>query len=199
MLTVCRSYLGFYPSSPSKRGKVAASAVAKLMKDYGILCVVPNACDSARSDLGLNANLAGTFVRNGVPLVLGMAYKLLTSALAVFFESFYKSLPVHGHTFQPAARNGRRSMREQNLGKGGFGLEVPLQDWIVPNTYASSDVDLVTKINALFGEIKQKCPIPSIPLHRPCPTIWEQELLNAETRLLDPWDPGSGPVVFIDG
>lgn len=164
------------------------------MSKYNVPYVVLNACESASTGAGAEANLARVFVQHGIPFVLGMSYKMLTSAINVFATSFYKALLVDGKSFPIAAAMARTSMRWYKSRTARLGLPITLEDWIVPVTYVSLDM----------VDPRRVCHHRYIHRHRD-PTMidlcnrWDTELLNLETKLLDPWDCGAGPVVNLYG
>ncbi|POR32667.1 Uncharacterized protein TPAR_07089 [Tolypocladium paradoxum] len=129
------------PESSSKPKPVPADSVAKVLVEHGITCAILNACESARADHGLQANLAMTFLHRGVSNILAMSYKFPSSGIDPFFSSFYEALLCRGLPISAAATESRKNMKEQAVRKGRFGLELQVRDWFIPVSYlANHDV-----------------------------------------------------------
>jgi hypothetical protein len=128
-----------YFSDPNGYGTkpVAASQVAKLLREYNIPIVVLNACESARANAGDDANIAKTFARAGVKNILAMVYKASESAMLRFLENFYKEFLIEGRSFTNAATLARRILRSDSARDARFHLQLPLHDWFVPVVYSS--------------------------------------------------------------
>ncbi|PNY25096.1 Uncharacterized protein TCAP_04952 [Tolypocladium capitatum] len=126
------------PESSAKPKPVPADSVAKVLVEHGITCAILNACESARADHGLQANLAMTFLHKGVSNILAMSYKFPSSAIDPFFSSFYEALLCRGLPISAAATESRRNLKEQAVRKGRFGLELQVQDWFIPVSYLSN-------------------------------------------------------------
>ncbi len=120
-----------------------AESVAKVLAEHGINCAILNACDSARADEGLRANLAATFLEKGVENVLAMACKFPSSAIEPFFSVFYDSFLRQGLPMSTAAAEARKHLREHGLRKSRFGLELQVQDWFIPVSYHLSHHNLL--------------------------------------------------------
>jgi CHAT domain len=96
---------------------------------------VLNACKSAVSDSGIAANLSLELLRCGVSTVIGMSYKLLTRAADIFTRHFYESLLVKGTDILTSTWEARRALREDRSRQAPFGLNVDVDDSIVPVFY----------------------------------------------------------------
>lgn len=118
---------------------IPAEAIAKELQSHNIDCAVLNACDSARSDDGMNANLAGVFAKHGVSNILAMSYKFLSSAAAPFFASFYRNFLVHRLNFSSAASKARRVLLKNPLRQARLGMELEVKDWFVSVVYISGE------------------------------------------------------------
>lgn len=152
----------------------------------------------ARSTIaGGEAKLARDFVSKGIPFVLTMPYKPTTSGIEVFTTNFYKALLFEGKPFPAAVSTARTAMRENKTRTSKLGLPILLEDWIVPVTYVSHDfVDPQRVCHYRYYHHYRERPIPDAVKQS---TRWDTQLLNIETRLLDPWDCGAGPVVNLYG
>ncbi|KAK0704479.1 hypothetical protein B0H67DRAFT_350495 [Lasiosphaeris hirsuta] len=203
-----KAKLHFLPDSFGDYGKVSAAQVAKQLRSYKIPAVVLNACESARSDSGLQANLAKVFVAAGIPLVVAMSYKVLESAASIFMGQFYRSLLLDRLCFAASAAEGRRALRENRRRIGMFGIPLDLVDWFVPVTYMSTSPSFEAEYSALvpltseerraaldirglanaevddFASTSSASSVSSRGLHLgPLPTF-EADIFRAETLLL---------------
>ncbi|KFA80049.1 hypothetical protein S40288_10656 [Stachybotrys chartarum IBT 40288] len=142
-----------------------AHKIGKLLREAGVLMVALNACETAREDpiddetlskeehppntagdvrtekfssaLGVQVNLAKTFVQCGVPSVLAMSHRITAGFVAVFYNSFYNALLKSQSDVREAVSIARQSLMSQNRRVVGFGLDVELADWIIPVLYQS--------------------------------------------------------------
>jgi hypothetical protein len=97
--------------------------------------VVLNACKSAVSDSGIAANLSLELLRCGVSTIIGMSYNFLTRAADIFTRHFYESLLVKGTDILTSTWESRRALREERSRQAPFGLNVDVDDSIVPVLY----------------------------------------------------------------
>lgn len=112
--------LYFADDEPLERGLVEKSAVSvgKLLADHGIPSAVINACESARANRGIGANLSRIFARQGVSNTLAMSYKFSSSAAVLFHTKFYECLLVETLPFSEAARHARKTLRDNQEREG---------------------------------------------------------------------------------
>lgn len=89
---------------------------------------------------GLQINLAKTFVKCGVPSVLAMSYEITASFVTIFFKSFYNALLKSQSDVCEAVSIARQSLMSQKIRAVGFGLDVELEDWIIPVLYQSNTI-----------------------------------------------------------
>lgn len=85
-------------------------------------------------------NLAKTFVKCGVPSVLAMSHQITASFVTVFYKSFYNALLKSQSDVSEAVSIARQSLISQKLRAVGFGLDVELEDWIIPVLYQSHTI-----------------------------------------------------------
>jgi hypothetical protein len=97
--------------------------------------VVLNACDSAVTNSGMAANLALELLRCGISTVIGMSYNFLLRAADIFMRHFYESLLVKGTDILISTWQARRALREDRSRQSLFGLNVDVDDSIVPVFY----------------------------------------------------------------
>ena len=114
---------------------VPAGEVAKLLQSHSIESAVLNACDSARSDKGVNANLANVFANHGVSNILAMSHKFLSSAAAPFFVSFYWNFFLRRLTFSFAASRARGVLMENPQRQARLGMKLDVKDWFISIVY----------------------------------------------------------------
>jgi len=84
---------------------VPCRKVATLLRAHGTKLAVLNACDSARGNKGIEANLARVFTQEGISNALAMSFKLQSSAAVLFVKSFYRDLLLRQRKFAQAARS----------------------------------------------------------------------------------------------
>ena len=89
---------------------------------------------------GIQINLAKTLVKCGVPSVLAMSYEITASFVTIFFKSFYNALLKSQTDVCEAVSIARQSLISQKIRAVGFGLNVELEDWIIPVLYQSNAV-----------------------------------------------------------
>jgi hypothetical protein len=87
------------------------------------------------SDSGTAANLSLELLRCGVSTIIRMSYKLLTRAAEIFTRYFYESLLVKGTDILTSTWEARRALREDRSRQAFFGLNVDVDDSIVPVFY----------------------------------------------------------------
>jgi len=146
---------------------IDAKEIGQTLASYGVQAVVLNACDSARGDGKDEANLAKVFVQQGIKFVFAMSYKLMTSALSTLIGQFYRSLLEDKEDIWTAASSARQALRANNLRRARFGLDVEVNDWIVPVAYAAKDCDIRFK----WQEVKEsKQRVSKFPRFRSSPS-----------------------------
>ena len=142
-------YFASAAASSKKLTPVSSKAVAEVLASHGSQIAVLNACDSARSGLETDANLAGVFVSAGVINVLAMSHRLLESAANSFMKSFYHSFLIEAQPFSIAAASARAVLRANPMRTTRFRSSEPLSDWIIPVVYTSGqDVILADQVES---------------------------------------------------
>ena len=126
-----------YFSDPASDGTtlVPGHFVGKVLEKFEVPFAVLNACESARACLGDGANVAQQFLKHGVRSVLGMSFKIASSAAAIFLEAFYHALLVRGGSFSEAAAVGRRILRMNPMRPARYNRRQRRQDSFVAVTY----------------------------------------------------------------
>lgn len=146
-----------------KRAFVPAHEIGERLREAGVLMVALNACETGREDpidvqklsteehllntvndqhtggvtfaSEVQINLAKTFVKCGVPNVLAMSHQITASFVTVFFKRFYNALLRSQSNVCEALSIARQSLISQKHRAVGFGLDVELEDWIIPVLY----------------------------------------------------------------
>jgi hypothetical protein len=139
-LDIPRAYLHFLSENlgPGGRPKIRGLSAAKigaLLRENTILMAIINACDSAKSGVNSDGNLAQTFVRAGIPTVLAMSFKALATAVESFFKEFYAQFLIQGCSFEVAVWRARQHIATNRMRKARFGITVSIEDWISPVVY----------------------------------------------------------------
>jgi tRNA A37 threonylcarbamoyladenosine biosynthesis protein TsaE len=114
---------------------IPATKVGKLLRNAGVRVVILNACNSAVADSGIAANLALELLRCGISTAIAMSYKVLLRAADIFMRHFYESLLVKGNDMLTSAWQARCALRENRSRQSLFGLNVDVDDSIVPVFY----------------------------------------------------------------
>ncbi|KAK3635326.1 hypothetical protein LTR22_019254 [Elasticomyces elasticus] len=134
------AFLRFASSTkPGELASITAREVARTLLLYDVHVAILNSCQSGRANAGDEANLAKTFVAEGIRTVLAMSFKLLEMAASLLLQSFYRWLVVQQETVVEAAQKARAMLRKANKRIARFGREVELHDWIVPVVYSSRE------------------------------------------------------------
>jgi hypothetical protein len=106
-----------------------------------------NACNSAVADSGMAANLSLELLRCGISAVIAMSYKVLLRAADIFMRNFYESLLVKGNDMLTSASQARRALRENRSRQSLFGLNVDVDDSIVPVFYTKHALSQNASLN----------------------------------------------------
>jgi len=126
----------------SKLDFVPARRIGKVVQEHGIRLIVSNGCRSASTDVhDVEANLAAVMLEEGITNVLAMQTEFMSGAAKLFIIQFYHSFLQQGKSFSRAVRDARKYLQCNQTRSARFGLEVTLQDWIVPVAYLT-DADL---------------------------------------------------------
>ena len=157
-----KGYLHFNSPNEDKTVEVPAVRVANILKRYKVPWAVLNACESARTNAGDDANIASIFRSRSVRNVLAMSYKISAKAAEIFLQALYKSLLTQGTTFSVAARNGRDALRLSPQRGARFRLTRDVVDWFVPVLYSSQEEAVVQ------GSNQEDVPSP-----QPYPQLFE--------------------------
>lgn len=117
-------YLFFSSPDPDSNELIAeqASEVAHVLGKYGVSCAVLNACESARANVGDDANVAMTFEKEGIQNVLAMSFKICSDSVEIFLGVFYRSLFTEGCTFSAAAEKARSDLCNNSKDMPGSAL-----------------------------------------------------------------------------
>ncbi len=143
------------PTRPQKGEPIGqaieAQEIADLVNDAQIPIVILNACQSARQESQSETSLASRLAQAGVRAVLAMAYSVTVSAAKRFMEEFYREA-FAGKTISVAATRARQHLSLDKHRNAYFGLQVELEDWLLPVLYENQAVEL--KIRATQEEAR---------------------------------------------
>ncbi|TFK68822.1 hypothetical protein BDN72DRAFT_649370 [Pluteus cervinus] len=114
---------------------VPTKKIVTLLHEHGIELVVLNACESANPRSGDSANLAKALLDEGVYNVVAMQCKVMSGAAMLFSSRFYQKFLQERLPFSEAVSEAQMWLSEHTQRSAKYGLEVSLQDWIVPVVY----------------------------------------------------------------
>lgn len=181
-----------------------ARIVAQWLKIYRIPCVVLNACESARADVGEQANMARAFLDGGVSNVLAMTFKVSSGAVELFLRKFYIDLFVSGSTFSQAAHAARAELKTHPVRDARFRRQRELLDWFIPVIYTSgSDFSVIPGRRALERSVPHVMPISKEPTRDELVIGRDFDLLRFEQKLVKhkriflTAPPGFGKTMFL--
>lgn len=134
-------------NNPASDGTISVPGklVGKILEKFEVPFAVLNACESARACLGDDANIAQQFLNHGVRKVLGMSFRVASSAAAIFLEAFYHAFLVSGCSISEAAAMGRRSLRMNPMRPARYNQQKRRQDSFVAVTYGSGFDSVLTQ------------------------------------------------------
>ena len=118
--------------------RVRAARLAEALAEGKVPLVVLNACQSGAVGKQLEAAIATSLLKAGIPSVVAMAYKVYPTAAAAFMSVFYERL-FAGVGVAEAITAGRRQMFRHNARPSPKGA-MPLADWVIPVHYLGRDV-----------------------------------------------------------
>ncbi|KAH7140266.1 hypothetical protein B0J13DRAFT_637726 [Dactylonectria estremocensis] len=127
--------LYFADPDSGKTSPVPGLNIAKILKLHQVRFAVINSCESAKESYGVDANIARQFLNHGLQSVIGMSFKIASSAVAIFLERFYKQLLFEGDSFSASAAGGRRALRENPMRPTRYGSQSHLNDYFVVVAY----------------------------------------------------------------
>lgn len=180
-----KGYLFFESDKEPGKFAIEAAELAGVMNEARIPVVILNACQSAMQDYAPESNLASRLSAAGVRSVLAMAYSVTVSAAREFMEAFYREVFAHGRLSQAVTR-GRQQLLLKKRRNGYFGMQVELEDWMLPVLYENEPVRLEVRASAAE---EQAFLARQAGLHRERTVkhgFWGRDLdiLSVERRLL---------------
>jgi CHAT domain len=132
------AYLHFLTRNGSRTLLKSASSVGQYLHHYKTSFVLINACESASLSSAERSCMARTLVECGVETVIGMAFKLTSSAAKVLIKAFYFRLLSPLLDGVAALWVARTALREYATRTGRFGLRLQLHDYIIPVIFVSA-------------------------------------------------------------
>lgn len=139
--------------SSRKRSWRPATEVSTLLSTYGVKLVILNASRSAKASGACEANIAETFIRDGVRAVIAFPYKVLNSGTEIFMSTFYRCLLTGSWDFAIALLETRRAMMKEKLREGRFGIKVSVEDWVVPILYHNGGTEISVVGDDISGDV----------------------------------------------
>ncbi|MCJ1384489.1 hypothetical protein MMC17_007606 [Xylographa soralifera] len=133
-------YLNFLRSSGTGTLLVSAEQLGIVLKEHGVQAVLLNACNSARAGRGLSSNFSEILLQCGVSMILGMAYETLSSAAEKFMAEFYGYFLIQCLDWSSSASLARAQVRMHKTRNARFGLQVDVDDWMVPVLYSRKEL-----------------------------------------------------------
>ena len=134
----------FFETAQANEGKslsqaIEAKQLAALLNDAQIPVVILNACQSGKQETEPETNLASRLAEAGARAVLAMAYSVTVSAARQFMEVFYHEA-FNGKPLSEAVTRARQNLSNKKERDAYFGLQVKLQDWMLPVLYENGAV-----------------------------------------------------------
>jgi len=142
-----KGYLFFESAGKPSQRAVEAAELADVVNDARIPIVILNACQSAKQEHEPESNLASRLAAAGVRAVLAVAYSVTVSAAREFMEAFYREVFHHGR-LSDAVTRGRQRLRLDPRRSAYFGMQIDLEDWMLPVLYENEQVKLEVRATA---------------------------------------------------
>ncbi|KAF0329452.1 hypothetical protein GQ607_003401, partial [Colletotrichum asianum] len=177
---------------------VPVGLVCKIIARHRIPFVVLNACDSANTSNGDQANMAQQFLkRSGARNALGMSFKVASKSAALFLGGFYEALLLDCRSFAVSAAVGRAVLRLNPDRPARYGLRRIVRDSFVAVAYGLSQIAFASELDA-----SPSCSSLVYPSARPDITLSSEtsqcigrefDLLRLEKLLC------RSPIVYLSG
>ncbi|KAL6408696.1 hypothetical protein AUP68_07640 [Ilyonectria robusta] len=130
------SYLSFLSKDDNGHlSLVDSKRIGKLLVQNNVSMVIMNACDSARAGHGVSADLAAALLQQGIPYVVGMRKKLLTSSAPPLLEHLYRNLFLSRMDPFSAMYQTRRRLHAIRSRTAVLSVEVEVDDYLIPVLY----------------------------------------------------------------
>lgn len=165
--------------------------LARIFRDAGVSRVFMNACGSARSAKA-STNIATRLIQGGVSEVIGMSFKITSSAVEIFTFEAYKALLMQGCSLHEAAARGRRSLRECTARMTKFGHSVEAVDSPIPVCYTWNEAGC--KMSYDMMKAPQKIVEADTSLQEMTLLGREEDILDLESAFLS-----ENPVTLLVG
>lgn len=179
-----KGYLFFESADEPGTCAIEARELADAVNDARIPIVILNACQSARQEHEPESNLASQLSEAGVRAVLAMSYSVTVSAAREFMQAFYREAFDHGR-LSDAVTRGRQRLHLEKRRAAYFGMQIELEDWMLPVLYENQPVKLEVRATPdderAFLERQSR-----LQVHHPKHGFWGRDLdiLSIERRLL---------------
>ncbi|KAF2669780.1 hypothetical protein BT63DRAFT_423766 [Microthyrium microscopicum] len=115
-------------AEPTNVKRVEAYQLGKVLRNHGVRCVIMNACQSA----ALVHNFTRSLVQEGIPMVLGMQYKLLETAAEILTTTLYEGLLARNQSLPDACAYARSKLRAIPSRRTNYNTTVRVLDYMNP-------------------------------------------------------------------
>lgn len=137
-----KAFLFLVGETKHQAAAIEADTITALLQRHGIPMVVLNACQSAKQDhTATETSLASRLMQAGTQWVVAMAYSVTVSAAELFMRQWYQQLFAQRSLAQ-ATQWARLELKQQKSRKAYRGMQIDLEDWLLPVVYQSAPVTL---------------------------------------------------------
>lgn len=135
-----RAYIFFESDEAEKQVPVEATELGDCLENRRIPACIFNACQSARQEGAVDeTSLGKILVDRSLQLVLAMRYTVTVDAATILMQALYKNL-VAGLPLERAIALGRLQLWKEKRRKVSLGMEIALDDWLLPVVFKRSDL-----------------------------------------------------------
>jgi len=167
---------------------VPADQIAAVVRDHRVPLFFLDACQTAKTEAGPSASVAGKLLESGVASVAAMSHSVLVETTRRFVSEFYPAL-LSGKRVGQAMLAGQSALQTNTFRGKVFTGELHLQDWFVPVLFQEEqDPQLIrevpaAQVQAIFAR-QQELALGELPAEPPHKFIGRsRELLKAERAL----------------
>jgi tetratricopeptide (TPR) repeat protein len=151
-----KAFLSFEGEQKGEAVLAEATQLAGLLQDQGVQVCILNACQSSKQIWPEGADnretsLTSYLMDAGIQLALGMSYSVTVSAAKRLIAEMYKNIFAK-KSIPEAIRLGRLELFNSKERRVSFGMDILLEDWLLPVVYAQGKVNL----NLCEFEAKEK-------------------------------------------
>ncbi|SCO76812.1 uncharacterized protein FRV6_01024 [Fusarium oxysporum] len=178
---VCLAFIQYSGGSLQPR-LAPVDEVGHMLQKHGIRHAVLNACNSAY-EFGHRPSFAKQLISYGLDNVVAMSFEASSSSVEAFMSTFYSMLLRGKSSFLEATFAGRQTLASRPMRSTRYGVEVEVNDFIVPVYYSSKGHSSTTKVAYTPQEhIDCNTPESTFDMHRLVGR--ESDIFLVETYLL---------------